>query len=212
MAILNCAAQIPPEVDVFVSPPPHTTFTLAIAITSDVFTAGICCIPDAIEWTASDNLHLWHWADNYQATVAPVALVGPLQMFARSTPPKAITLNIPSKNFTPLTLGSGPDAAAFSTLSKPVYDQSRDAFLYTPDQYSLALMDLRTGASVYVLALQPGEHITDVEWLPDGRRALIVIGADRGVDCALYAVSDVYLWTRATPPPRHLASEHPEGR
>lgn len=193
---VNCAVQNQPEVDIFYSPPSHAAFTLAVVLTSHLFTADNCCRADSVEWASTSELGLWHWNKD-QLTMTPVSLADALQTFDNSAPPEPAALSVPSKDFTPFTLDSGPNAAPFLTLTGLEYDSARDAFLYTlsarPSTHSL--MDLRTASSADIFTSPAGDHIQDAAWMPDGRHVLIVLGGDQYVDCGDYPVSDVYLYT-----------------
>lgn len=180
------------SVAVFLSPPPHATFTKAVNLISSIFDdQGRYCLISDIQWS-EDGQHILVAGGGQATFIATTAIATLLQAFASSSPRHVINLEVTSDQIEAFTF-----ANVYFDESQPSLDPQADTLLYTagaPDE-QLISFNLRTHQSATLFTLPAEYQINALAWLPDGRQVLIAVGGYPCVDCGRYAISDVYLYS-----------------
>lgn len=181
---------------IFSSPPPHTTFTLAVTLQSDLFTTEFCCEEDSIFWTSNSQLLMLH-LEATRTTLAHVSIANALRTFASSQSSLPVVQIVSSQQFTPIYAGRGEAIPPPAGPGNPHFDPRNSSLvlLSRGDANAVSNLDLRTGQTVVPLLTIPGDFTLIAGWMPDGHELFVVAGGQRCVDCFRYPISDVYLYS-----------------
>ena len=187
------------NVTIFSSPPPHTSFTPAVTLNSDLFTTEFCCDGDSIVWASNSQLLLVH-PQGSKTTMAQVSIANALLTFNSTQPASPVSQFVSSQQFKPIY--NGPAAVLLPPLGpgKPPFDPRRSSLiLQSGEPMTLSELDLGTGHAVTLLTITSNLNLI-VGWMPNGRELYIVTEGKQCVDCGAYIISDVYLYSIAASP------------
>jgi hypothetical protein len=188
------------EIDVFYSPPPHTTFTLAVVLNSDLLTSDICCADFSFRWVSDiEMLFLHSQGDtNYSAAVSLADALNPYTRSASSaSPPTPKALSVDSHLFAAFLTGGKDILLLPQDVGAAPFNLHRGTAIMAESRLGASLysLDLRTRKQVLLLKLPNDDRFDQMEWTPNGRDLLVVVAGDQCVDCGYYPISDVYLYS-----------------